>query len=166
MGMERRIVTALSLLSELFEEALGLDDVSPEDHDVVLDQVDAAGRHITNALFIHRPDLKLIPPEQRDLDRLFARYPYEPDHTDIDSLAIHAYDEIAEILNARNHRVRREADHAMSHLDIVLLVLDPEMYTRAIETASSDDRIRLAAQAEQVELMLEEARAFVREDIM
>jgi hypothetical protein len=164
--MERRIVTALSLLSELFDEALGFDDLPAVDHDVLLDQVDAAGRHVTNALFLHRPDLRRRPPEKRDLDALFARYPVELDHTDIDSLAMRAYDELAEILAARNHRVRREADHAMSHLDVVLLLLDPDMYTRAIETASSDDRVRLAAQAEQVELMLEEARAFVREDVM
>lgn len=165
MGMERRIVTALSLLSELFEQALGYDELDELDHDVLIDEIDDAGRHITNALFLHRPDLRRLLPEQRNLDRLFERYPCDLDHADLESLAIHAYDELAEILAARNYHVRREADYAMSHLDVVLLLLDPDMYTRAIETASSDDRIKIAAQAEQVDLMLEEARAIVEEDI-
>ena len=168
MGMERRIVTALSLLSELFEEtlerSLDLDDV---DLDVLIDQVDDAGRHVTGALFAHRPDLAKLPPEDRvpHLDRLFARYPVDLCGDDVASLAMRAYDELADILmRAHDADVRREADFAMSHLDVVLLLLDADIYSRAIETASAADRVRLAAQAEQVELMLEEARALTREN--
>lgn len=168
MGMERRIVTALSLLSELFEEALAADlhDLAPIDREVVVDQIDAAGRHVTNALFLHRPDLRALPPERRvpHLDRLFARYPFETYGDDIATLAMHAYDELDGVLKARDHDVRREADYAMSHLDVVLLALDPDMYSRALETASADDRVRIAAQAEQAELMLEEARALTWEN--
>jgi hypothetical protein len=170
MGMERRIVTALSLLSELFEELLGaeLNDFDDVDREVLISQADDAGRHLTNALFLHRPDLRKLPPERRvpHIDRLFARYPCEVDSDDIGSLAIRAYDEIAELLDVRSVAIRREADFAMSHLDVVLLLLDPEMYGRAIEGASADDRIRIAARAEQVELMLDEARALVREDAL
>ncbi len=167
MGMERRIVTALSILSELFESALGFDDLGSLDHDVLCDQVDAAGRHVTAALFAHRPELAKLKPERRvpHLDRLFERYPMAPDTDDVAALAMHAYDELAEIL-ARTHnpRIHSETDYAMSHLDVVLLLLDPKMYDQALETASADDRIRIAAQAEQVELMLEEARAVLGED--
>jgi hypothetical protein len=173
MGTERSIVTALSLLSELFEEVLAksldLDDVDAE---VLIDQVDDAGRHVTSALFALRPDLARMPPELRvpHLDALFARYPVELDcrcrteREHIETLAGRAWDELGDALGDR--RAREEADFAMAHLDIVLLLLDPDMYSRALETASASDRVRIAAQAEQTELMLDEARALTRENAL
>lgn len=172
MGIERYVITALSLLSELFEELLAcdLEDFDEIDREVLIDQVDDAGRHITSALFALRPDLAKLAPERRvrHLDALFARYPYELDcrctteEQHIRGLATNAHNELLETLATRNPRVRDEADFAMSHLDVVLLLLDPDMYSRAIESASSDDRVKLAAQAEQAELMLEEARELVK----
>lgn len=172
MGIERHVITALSFLSELFEEVLAcdLDDFGEIDREVVIDQVDDAGRHVTSVLFALRPDIARLKPEQRvdHLDRLFARYPFEFDCScrtedeHIQALASRAWNELSEVLSSRDPRVREEADFAMSHLDVVLLLLDPDMYSRALEDASADDRIRLAAQAEAVELMLEEARELVK----
>ena len=170
MGTERRLVIALSLLSDLFEAALGseelLEELRPIDREVLIQHADCAGRHVTNALFIHRPDLAKLAPSRRvvEMDRLFLRYPYELESEELEWIAFRAYEELDQLLDARKRSVRLEVDHAMCHLDVVLFVLDPDMYSRSIEDASADDRVRLAAQAEQVELMLEESRAIISED--
>jgi hypothetical protein len=172
MGTERHVVTALCLLSELFEEALARDlDLDDIDLDVVIDQTDDAGRHVTGALFLLRPDIGRLRPEKRvdALDRLFARHVPEraclcnsyPEH--MENLASDAWNELATCLESRDPRVREQADYAMSHLDVVLLLIDPDRYSRAIDCASPADRVKLAAQAEASELMLEEARELVKE---
>ncbi len=158
MGKEGNLVRALAYLSELFEDALGrVFDLGPLDDDVVIDQVDAAGRHTTAALFALRPDLALLQPGLRAdaLDALFdehvAAYEAGPDE-----LLHRAWCELSEALPDD------EVDYALSHLDVVSHVIDPDALHRSMAEASPRERVMLASMIETVELMLEEARDAVR----
>jgi hypothetical protein len=156
--VEGNLVRALAYLSELFEYALSrpfdLDDL---DSEVVIDQIDYAGRHTTAALFALRPDIALLPPEDRGdiLDVLFD----EHDPAELDELGLLdvAWVELDQVTPSSE-----EVDAALAHLDVVNHVLDPDLLPRLIANASPEERVQLASQLECVELMLEEARDAVR----
>ncbi len=57
-----------------------------------------------------------------------------------------------------------DIDHALCHLDRVILVLEPERFRARLEDCDDpEDRVRVAALTEHVELMLEEFRGLVRQ---
>jgi len=131
-----------------------------------------AGQHATRAFLLSRPDLERLRPEQRvaPFERLFHEHAVDLDCHCIDddehayTVLIAAWNELSEALgHVRSPRILNQIDSALSHLDVVLYLFDPDFFSRSIADASASDRVRIAANAEMVELMLEENRAMVRD---
>lgn len=176
--IEGKLVPALTYLAEAFsvctEGEIGLDDV---DTDVVREQIDCAGRHAVNAFCTVRPGALDGP--QRDvaqtLARLGKRYNIELDCYCNDRsehfLAVvgsaHEFCiEAAEIAHRGSTSTCEaaicEAGWAACQLEIVLFLLDPQLFRRQMENATPDERIQIASAEESVELALEESRRLVR----
>lgn len=175
----RHAVAAVAYLSHAFEVALDIElAVEAEDHLVLLDQIDAAGRHGADVIWA-------LNPEWRDVDRrsaeakiltVFRRYAPEIDESrrGRDVLVAALRDAIAAahdgVRAARSYgRVRRyravgaELEFCADHLENALYLLDTDAFVADIDATTPTDRVKLASRIEIIELELEENRELVRE---
>jgi hypothetical protein len=172
------VIATMAYVAHAFELAIDLDpELTPEDHAILLDQVDAAGRHLADVIWA-------LHPQWRDLDQraaeskalhLFREHRPDIDETrrgldaTLDALHSGVDEALAGAIEARTHGPQRryrdvatELDFAADHLENALYLLDPESFRVAMDATTPTQRVKLASRLEVIELELEEHRAMLR----
>lgn len=173
------VVVCMAYIAQAFELALDLDEQleDTDDHEILLDQVDCAGRHLADVLW-------WLHPEWRDMDRrateskalaLFRKHRPDIDETlrGVQAAIDLLNNALDEALNgataARWHGPKRryrdiaaEFDFVADHLENALYLLDPESFRADTDALTPAQRVKLASRLEVIELEIEENREFLR----
>jgi hypothetical protein len=176
-----RVIAAMAYVAAAFEVSTELDDIDPEDREVLLDQVDCAGRHIADVIWFLHPVWREMSREDAEDHALEVFREHRPDIDEharglrvaLDHLEAARAEvfEAARLIDRRRAQVRyrnvaRELDFTADHLDNALYLLDPESWTAMIDAVTPAQRVQLASRLEVIELELEETRQIVRSRAM
>ncbi len=171
------VIATTAYVAHAFELSLDLHDVTTDDHPILLDQIDAAGRHLADAVWTLHPNWRGMDArtaENKAL-QLFRKHRPEIDEDergrDAAVAAIQrAIDRSLEgAVEARRHGAERrtrdvaaDLDAAVDHLEIALYILDPESFRISGEATTPAQRVKLASRLEIIEMELDEHRAILR----
>jgi hypothetical protein len=168
MSLDSLVFAASARLAQAFcsliDSDVGLDD---DDHEVLLDQIDAAGSHNASLTYVLHPEWRSLHDSavMEKVAELLERHGGETDAEPIVLLA-DAFDRCVEGVRAVPRRgmrvVKRELEFAASHIDTAMYLLDPVGWGGNVDGTTPEERVRLASVIELIELEIEQNREVVR----
>ncbi len=178
-NLEAHDIAVMALGAEAYD--LALDDdygLGVDDHDVLLDQLDAGVGHATLALWSLHPEWRTLDDSKVATKARALLRRLEPDLRE----SLSGHDRLVQLIRdaidraergsaaARWHGPRpmfREVAYDLAcsqeHFENALYLLDPDTFGAEIDTSDAKAKVRLASKIELIELSLEENREIVRQ---
>ena len=170
------VIETMAYNAQAFEIALDI-DADPDDREIVLDQLDAAGEHIAGVIWTLHPRWREMDRRASEMEaiKVFRRYKPDIDESFRGTGAL--LDAVYDSMRAARDGVtaarwrgpqRRFRDAAVElacasdHLENVAYLLDADRFIADVDATTPHERVQLASRIEVIELALDENRAYVR----